>query len=369
MTYNILVLNWQDITNPHAGGAEVHLHEIFKRIASQSYHVMLGCCSYQGAKKYEMIDGIEIFRRGKRNLFNSYVPVLYKDIRSSRKIDIVIDDINKIPFYTPLFVKEPIIAILHHLFGASIFSETSLPGALYVRLSESFLPAVYKNTLFSVVSNSTRNELISKRLPPENVRLIHNGVDSARYRKDDSLKSRRPIIGYLGRIKKYKNIDHLLQAMVIIRKSVPDVVLKVIGSGDYLDSLRRHSVDMGVDDIVHFIGNVDERTKVDLLNEVWFTVNPSSKEGWGLTIIESNACGTPVIAADSPGLRDSVVHEKTGFLYPHGDIAKLAEQAIRLINDASLRNNFSHNALEWSRKFNWDDSAAQMLDLIEHILG
>ena len=368
MSYKILILNWQDITNPYAGGAEVHLHEIFKRIAARHHTVMLGCCSYRNAKKYELIDDIEIYRHGNRNFFNFFVPRLYQEIRSSRKIDIVIDDINKIPFFTPLFVKEPIIGIVHHLFGRSIYSETSLPGALYVRTVESMIPFIYKNTHFSVVSNSTEAELIKKGLAAENIRLIHNGVDLSRFRQTGKLKSKEPVIGYLGRIKKYKHIDHLLAAMVIIRRSVPNVTLKVIGTGDHMDSLKKYTVTLGIDDIVQFIGNVSETEKVDLLNNVWFTVNPSSKEGWGLTIIESNACGTPVIAADSPGLRDSVVHNKTGLLYPHGNVDSLAQSAIKLIHDVKLRHKLSTNAIEWSKKFNWDVSATEMLRMIDDVL-
>ena len=121
MAYNILVINWQDIKNPLGGGAEVHLHEIFKRIAAMGHQVTLLCCKYPGLPDEDILDGINIFRRGNRNFFNYAVPFQYWKLKKKYQFDIVIDDINKIPFYTPHFVKEPVIGIIHHLFGSSIF--------------------------------------------------------------------------------------------------------------------------------------------------------------------------------------------------------------------------------------------------------
>ena len=369
MTPNILVLNWQDISNPLAGGAEVHLHQIFKRIAAKNYHVILGCCSYENAKINENIDGIDIIRRGRRNVFNFIVPGLYKSIRSKYKIDIVIDDINKIPFYTPLYVKEPIVGIVHHLFGKSIFSEASLPGAVYVNLSELLIPYIYKNVPISVVSNSTRQELLNKGLSSDKMTLVQNGVDLNHYKINDTKRSETPLIGYLGRIKKYKNIDHALKAFVNVRSKLPDIRMIIIGDGDYIQNLKNYSASLGLANSVEFTGMVSEEKKVDLLNKLWFTINPSSKEGWGLTVIESNACGLPVVAADSPGLRDSVVHEKTGLLYPHGNINTLTDYMITLVKNEKLRNTLSENAIGWSREFDWDNSANQMLHLIENVLN
>ena len=110
----ILLINWQDINNPLAGGAEVHMHEIFKRIAARGHEVTLFCCHYPGASKREEIDGIRVVREGSRNLFNYYVRGRYRSEFRRQDFDVVIDDINKIPFYTPWFVEKPLIGILHH---------------------------------------------------------------------------------------------------------------------------------------------------------------------------------------------------------------------------------------------------------------
>jgi glycosyltransferase involved in cell wall biosynthesis len=114
---------------------------------------------------------------------------------------------------------------------------------------------------------------------------------------------------------------------------------------------------------VEFMGKVTEMQKVGLMQRAWVFVNPSLTEGWGITTIEANACGTPVVASDVPGLRDSVNDPDTGFLVPHGNAGKLAEQIIRLLDDQPLRSKMSKSTLEWAKQFNWDISSRKGLEL------
>ena len=119
----LLIFNWQDRTHPQAGGAEVHLHEIFGRIVRMGHDVTLVCCRHPDAKKKEVVDGIKVVRVGARPFFNYVVPLWW--MKNGRKLDpdLVIDDINKIPFFTPLFIKmKPMLSIIHHFFGDSMFS-------------------------------------------------------------------------------------------------------------------------------------------------------------------------------------------------------------------------------------------------------
>jgi len=169
---NILVLNWQDIRNPLGGGAEVHLHEIFKRIASRGHSVTLFCSAFPGCLQEEMIDGITVIRRGSRNLFNFYVPSWYSKLVRESRYDVVVDDLNKIPFYSPLFVREPLVGIIHHLFGKSIFLETNLPSALYVAATERLGLRIYRDSIIAAVSESTRDELITKGFQEHRIHLV-----------------------------------------------------------------------------------------------------------------------------------------------------------------------------------------------------
>ncbi len=217
----ILAFNWQDIKNPLGGGAEVHFHEIFSRIAKLGHEVTLFCSSFPGAPEREKIDSIEVIRKGGRNTFNFWVPLKYWTTLRSQHFDVVIDDINKIPFFTPLYARKPVVGIAHHLFGKTIFLETHFLAALYVYLSEKLIKYFYPRIPLLVVSESTREEFRRLGFPEENLVIAPNCIDPSIYRPTGVEKSKAPLVGYFGRLKKYKSVDHLLLAFKIVRKDFP----------------------------------------------------------------------------------------------------------------------------------------------------
>lgn len=367
--YQILVMNWQDITNPQGGGAEVHLHEIFKRIAARGHHVTLLCCQHAGASAEEVLEGIHIIRRGRRELFNFIVPQMYRQLRRQQRFDVVFDDINKIPFYSPLFVKEPLIGIIHHLFGKTIYQEVSFLPASYVYWAEKLIPRIYRKIPIMAVSPSSKEELIEKGLEVDAIEIITNGVDCQRYQPGLQPKSPQPLVGYLGRIKRYKCVEHLLYAFKAVQQAIPATRLILVGDGDHLSELKKLAGQLQLSKSIEFTGFVSESEKILMLNQIWLCVNPSPKEGWGVSVIEANACGTPVIAANSPGLRDSVVDLETGRLYPFGEIHELARMIIDLIQDQPLRQKLGEKARTWAEKFDWDHSAQLTLALIERTIA
>lgn len=364
--FNILVINWQDITNPMGGGAEVHCHEIFKRVVAAGHDVTLLCCGYDGAPSSQVLDGVRIERRSSRNWFNFSVPGAYKNLRKQQSFDIVFDDINKIPFFTLLYVREPVVAIVHHFFGKSIFLEAPWLQANYVYQTEKLVPRIYRRVPFAVVSESTREELRRKGVTSE-IDMLPNAVDVSRY-TTAARKSSIPLIGYFGRVKKYKSVNHVIEAMPMMVRAIPDVRLLVIGDGDHRQELQRLTEQLGLSKYVEFTGHVSHDKKIELLSQLWLAVNPSPKEGWGLTVIEANACHVPVVAANSPGLRDSVKQNETGILYEYGNRGQLANAVIALLKNRQKRNQLSENARHWAESFNWDDSAAKALAIIEKTL-
>lgn len=365
----ILIFNWQDIANPLAGGAEVHLQEIFSRIAQRGHSVTLFCSSFKDAPPEETINGIRVIREGGRYLFNFRVLLRYFTRFRLEQYDVVIDDMNKIPFFTPLFVRKPLLVISHHLFGKSIFFETSFPLALYVYIAEliGYWICKVKKTPMAVVSPSTRDELLQKGFSPNQISIIHNCVDHTVYVPDETERSPTPHITYFGRLKKYKSIDHLLYAFREVKKQVPEVQLTIVGEGDYRKALEKLAAELGIADAVQFTGFVDEQTKVKHLRRAWFVVNTSMKEGWGLTVIESNACGTPVIASNVPGLRDAIKDGETGLLYKYGDITELTEKMLLMIYDNKLRLRLANETMKWAQTFDWSVSANKMIELIDKL--
>ena len=363
----ILIVNWQDIKNPLAGGAEVHLHEVFSRIARMGHAVTLFCSSFPGARPEETLDGIHINRKGGRYLFNFIFLFEYLTRFRRQEFDIVVDDMNKIPFFTPLFVRKPLYGVTHHLFGKSIFLETNFLLASYVYWMERGAVALYKRRRipFIVGSPSTERELKNAGFRTDDVTLVNYGVDHLTHQSEGAVKSPIPLIGYFGRLKKYKSVDHLLLALPQVRKHVPDLKVMIVGEGDDRPRLEEKTKQLGLEGSVEFTGFVSVEKKVELLQRMWLKVTTSSKEGWGLTVIEANACGTIVLASDVEGLRDAVQDAETGLLYSYGNVDELAEKIGQLLTDEELRKRLTKNAIEWAKRFDWGRAAAETVDLLK----
>ncbi|HRP02956.1 MAG TPA: glycosyltransferase family 4 protein [Candidatus Kapabacteria bacterium] len=361
----ILVINWQDIKNPNGGGAEVHAHEIFKRIVAQGHDVTFFSCEVDGLPNNEVIDGINIIRSGGRNTFNFTVPSYYTKHFKDINFDIIIDDINKIPFYTPLYIKKPIVAISHHFFGYSIFRETNFIFGLYVYISEFLVNFVYKKVNFAVVSDSTLSEFINRGFDRSKFSLVYNAFDKEHFPMKVSQKAEFPVITYFGRLKKYKSVDHLFHSFAALSEKFPTAKLEIIGRGDFRPFLETLSEKLHIKDKVLFHGFVDDSKKIELLSRSWVVVNTSMKEGWGITNIEANACGTPVISANVPGLRDSVKEGVSGLLYRYADIKDLESKVEQIISNNSYMINLSKTSIDWADNFSWEKSTSVMIELLK----
>ena len=354
----ILAINWQDRKHPYAGGAEVHLHEIFSRLGAKGHQVTLLCCGFDGAPAEENYDNMRIVRSGGRLLFNFGVKRWARELMARESFDVVVDDINKIPFYTARFVDKPILGIVHHLFGKAIYQEVDPVSASYVYLAESLVPRYYRAVPMMVVSESTRDDLVSRGMNRDLIRVVHNGIDLTQYSPGPAgSKAAEPTICFLGRVKRYKSIDNMLHAVDSLRGEIPTLNAHIVGSGGDEKRLKAIVGKLGISDRVTFHGYMTLAAKIDIVRQSWVVVCPSVKEGWGLTNIEANACGTPVICADVPGLRDSARNNQTGLLYAYGDIPALTDCIRRMINDSDLRQRLTTGALAWAGRFSWDRAA------------
>jgi glycosyltransferase involved in cell wall biosynthesis len=363
-------VNWNDRTNPWAGGAEIHLHETFARIAARGNHVTLLCSGYGGAPAEDELDGMRVVRAGSRYTFNFVLPrVLARRFRGER-FDVVVEALNKIPLCTPLFARAPVLGIGHHLFGTTIFREVPPPLSLYVYLSELAVPWVYRRVNMEVISESTRLDFVERGLAPERIRVVYVGIDPAEYSPGTGAKTPAPTFLALGRIRRYKRLDLVVDAVAqLAREGHPDLRLVVAGSGNWLEPLRAHVRQTGAEGCVTFAGRVTEEEKVDLYRSAWALIMTSPKEGWGLTCLEAQACGTPVIASDSPGLREAVRDGESGLLVPHADRPALAAAMRRFLEDGALRDRLTGGALRFARTFSWDRAADETMDLIEEAIA
>jgi glycosyltransferase involved in cell wall biosynthesis len=356
----ILLVNWQDSANPHAGGAEIHLFEIFGRLAARGHSVRMVCSGWSGAPSHARTDGIAIERVGGRDSFALLGRGAVRRAISAERPDILVEDINKLPLFLPIGTRLPICAIVPHLFGTTAFAEAAWPVAAVVWAAERPLPLAYRRAGFHAISESTRDDLIARGVHPERIRVIHPGVDSRRFTPGPpGRRSAQPGFLYVGRLKRYKGIAFAIQALALARRQRPDLRLEIAGTGDHRPELERLVADLGLARAVSFHGFVSEERKIDLMRSAWANIFPSPKEGWGITVIEAAACGTPSLASNSPGLRDAVCHGETGFLVPHGDIAALAARMIEVADSSNLVGRLGLRARQFAEGLTWDRTAAE----------
>jgi glycosyltransferase involved in cell wall biosynthesis len=146
----------------------------------------------------------------------------------------------------------------------------------------------------------------------------------------------------------------------MVKEELPAARLLIVGGGPEKQNLIDLAEKKGMGDSVRFLGTVETSELVKLLNQTHLFLNASPKEGWGLTVVEANACGVPVVASRRPGLQDSVKDGDTGFLVEYGDPRAFADKALELLTDENKRNRMSAAAVEWARSLTWDRTGSEM---------
>lgn len=357
-TLRILVVNWQDRLNPQAGGAEIHLHEVFGRLVERGHSVTALVSGWPGAPRRETVDGLEVHRVGGRYTFNLVAPRYYRTELAARDFDVMVEDLNKVPLFAPFWSRSPLVLLVHHLFGRTAFEEAPFPMALATWLLERPLGRVYRDVPVEAVSRSTAEDLVERGFSTDQIVVIPNGVDLTFYSPSEAEpRFVVPTLLYLGRLKRYKRVDLVVRALARLRDRGMDARLVIAGRGDHEPELRRLISKLGLQDAVEMPGFVSEEEKRRLFRQAWVHVLTSPREGWGITNLEAAACGTPTVASDSPGLRDSVVDGETGFLVPHGDVGALADRLGRLLTDADLRRRLGMQARAFAERFSWERAA------------
>ncbi len=359
----ILILNWRDIRNPEWGGAEIFTHEIAKRLAANGHEVIAFASAFAGAAREEIVDGYRVVRRGNKHTVYLHAAIWYL-LRRGGKFDLVIDEVNGIPFFTPLYVFGKRMFVVFHVVERIWFLEFPWPVSLFLFHFEKFTLSLYRKTPTVTISESTKKELEAAGI--EKIGIVRLGINSRPIQRP--AKKQPGLFVFVGRLKRAKRAGHCILAMEIFAKKFPRAMLKIIGTGDeaVVAGLRQMICEKGLEGNVQMLGYVPENEKAGIVASAQAILVPSVREGWGLIVTEANAAGTPAIGYDVNGLRDSIKDGVNGFIVPDGSpkgLAQAMEKAGRQGRRLALL------SLESSRAYSWDECAASFEKFIAQNFG
>jgi glycosyltransferase involved in cell wall biosynthesis len=274
----------------------------------------------------------------------------------------VVDVCNGLPFLTPLYVRKRIIALVHHVHREQWPVVLGRYGARFGWWVESWLaPRVYRRCQYVTVSEATRADLATIGVDPRSVAVVYNGTPAMP--PSTAPRATSPTLVVLGRLVPHKRVELALEAVAALLPEYPDLRLTVAGQGWWEPKLRELAADLDITSAVTFSGFVNEQQKRDLLGAAWLSLAPSLKEGWGLTIVEAAACGTPTVAFGSAGgVAEALVHGHSGLLADDSD--EFIAHIRTLVTDPSLREKMGAAAQAHAGGFTWDISGARFAALI-----
>lgn len=357
---HVLFLNWRDPSHPQAGGGEVYCYEIARRFAEAGAHVSLVAARPPGAAPMGSEDGMQIHRVG--GTYGVYLAAAWHLLRRRRSYDAVIDCQNGIPFFSPLFMPGWVadICVIHHVHQHQFDFRFRWPMNVLGRIMEKQISrVVYRRRPVVVVSPSTREGARRDLGFANPIYIVPNGSPGGPLGRVP--RSETPLLAVVSRLMPQKRVDLLIRALPELARHIPDVRVDICGDGAELPRLRVLADELGVHHMVRFHGRVTEEFKQEVLARAWLGVVPSMAEGWGLTVIEANAVGTPALAYDVPGLRDSIQHGRTGWLLAPGkNLAQGMADALNELGVGAVREQMADQCRAWTDGFSWDHSAERL---------
>jgi glycosyltransferase involved in cell wall biosynthesis len=355
------VLAWRDLDDPDSGGSEVHADQFMRRWADAGLEIVHRTSAAVGLPAEARRNGYDVVRRGSR--YTVFPRAIAAELAGGRS-DALIEVWNGVPWFSPVWYRRPHLTILHHVHGPMWDQLLPRPLAGAGRLLEARLaPPFYRRGETVTPSQATREELIELGFRPERVTAVDNGVDP--FFTPGGRRAAAPLVVAAARLAPVKRFDLLLDAAAEARATVPGLRVRIIGEGpsrvDLAAWIERHRAG----DWVELIGHVSRPDLRDHYREAWVVASASLAEGWGLSLTEAAACGTPAVATDIRGHRSSVVDGRTGILAPP---ERLGHALAAVLGDDTRRAELARAALARARTLTWDATSLGILRVFHRVV-
>lgn len=371
---NILIFSWRDPRHPLAGGAEQVVLEHCKGWIEAGNTVTWFSSKFDSSLVHDVIDGVSVVRGGNQYL-GVQITAFFYYLKNRNKYDLVIDQFHGIPFFTPIYVKKPKLALIQEVAGKVwLLNPLPFPMNLIVGIIglifEPFVFLLYKNTPFMTGSESAKHEVAKFGIPLSNITVVPHGVLLPKHEVRIS-KSETKTITFLGTLAKDKGIEDAIECFSLLNKT-GEYNFWIIGKPEteaYFARLKRIVNNLKLNDRIIFWGYVNQDKKYELLSKSSFLVNPSVHEGWGLVNIEANVVGTPVVSYRSAGLVDSVSDGVSGIIVRNNTPLEIATVIKNSLSDEKSYNKLKEGSVKWSSNFSWGFSKKKSLDLIQKLIS
>ena len=350
------VLAWRDLEDPEAGGSELHAHEVLKRWSTAGLEVVLRTSTVAGMPERVVRDGYEVVRRsGRYRVFA--VAALDELRRRHGKRDALVEVWNGMPFLTPVWGRGPRMVIQHHDHSAMwplVLSPT--PARLGSLLERRLAPPFYRSTPVVTLSRSSAEGLVAGL--GHRRHLIHVVEPGIHHRYGPGgTPEQPPLVLSVGRLMPSKRVDALIRSYAEALRFVQGLRLEIIGEGPEEDALRRLAAELGIASSVVFCGRVTDDALLDAYRRATLVASASISEGWGMTITEAAACGTPAVVSDIAGHRDAVLDGRSGLLV--AEPSDMAAGLVAVAGDQGHRADLSAGAVAFAARFDWDRTATE----------
>jgi len=359
----IAILAWRDLDDPEAGGSELHASRVAALWGHAGIEVTMRTSHAPGSPQVSRRDGYRVIRKAGRYMV--FPRAVFSEMMGWHGAsDALVEIWNGMPFFSPVWAaRRPHVAWLHHVHDT--MWDMTLPPRL-ARLGRTVefrvAPPLYRNTPIVTLSESSKDEITRKlHLRASNITVVPPGIDPMF--TPGGTRSHAPLVVAVGRLVPVKRFDLLIEALADVKAQQPELRAVIVGDGYERDALERQISELGAADWIALPGRLTDAALVELYQRAWLLASASRHEGWGMTITEAAACGTPAVATRIAGHADAIVDDRTGLLVDSTRDA-LAGAIERVLRDDGARELLSKHALDHAAGYTWAATACGTLEVL-----